>query len=163
MPRYAAANGGRGLEQSQEYHPGLPSGWTQPSGSVGSQGKRAGQRQKRFQADFDQNSGDQVHRESAEAGSAERPVHDDSLDELYAGRVVQSHGGDLPDDDGLHDRQSQPVGPAGTTDAEGFSELRFASDQDEAGRCSDAAVCHVAPSAAGKQRRREGGIGRISG
>ena len=37
--------------------------------------------------------------------TGERQVHDDPLDELHAERALQSHGGDLPDHDRLHDGQ----------------------------------------------------------
>ena len=58
----------------------------------------------------------------------------DPLDELHAQRAVQPHGGDLPDDDGLHDGQGQPVGPAGAAQSQGLPQLRLAARPAEAAR-----------------------------
>ena len=40
---------------------------------------------------------------------ADRQIHLHPRDELYPQRTVQPHGRHLPDDDGVHDRQGQPV------------------------------------------------------
>ena len=61
------------------------------------------------QADRNQGSRHPGDRDLAQAGPDHRQVHVHPVDELHAQRAVQSHGGDLPDDDGLHDRQGQPV------------------------------------------------------
>ena len=44
--------------------------------------------------------------------AGDRPHHAHPLDQLRARRPVQPHGRHLPDDDRLHDRQGEPVGPA---------------------------------------------------
>ena len=60
---------------------------------------------------------DQDHRRASHRGHAEprqgaRQDHAHPLGQLHAGRAVQPHGRDLPDDDRLHAGQGQPVGPA---------------------------------------------------
>ncbi len=94
--------------------------------------------------------------------SDQRSLHDDSFDVLHAQRFVQSHRGDLSDDDRLHDRQGQPVGTVGTAIAEGLSKLRQQHCQDASGRRADVAVRDVAATAAGIQRGRQGWLGRFS-
>ena len=77
----------------------------------------------RFKKISHQDSGREVHRDLAAARTAQRSLHDDSLDELFAQRSVQSHGRHLPDDDRLHDRQGESVGPARAAQSQGLSEF----------------------------------------
>ena len=65
-----------------------------------------------FKPIADQGPRHPVHRDAAEVRPGHRQVHAHPLDELHAQRPVQPHGRHLPDDDRLHDRQGQPVGPA---------------------------------------------------
>ena len=50
-------------------------------------------------------------------------VHPDPVDELYAGGAVQSHGGDLPDDDRLSAGQGFAIRPARASFAARFSHM----------------------------------------
>ena len=102
------------------------------------------------------------HRDPAEARPGHRQVHDDPLDELHAERPVQPHGRHLPDDDRLHDRQGQPVGPARAAQPQGLPQLRLAHHPAQAADRADAAVRDAAAAAAGEQRRRQGGHRRAS-
>ena len=100
---------GTRLGQGQEHHHGLSPGRAQPPRPLGPQGERPGQRPERVQADRDQGPGHPGDRDPAQARADHRQVHVRPLDELHAQRPVQPHSGHLPDDDGLHDRQGQPV------------------------------------------------------
>ena len=151
-----------GLGQGQEHHHGLSPGRAEPPRPLGPQGERPRQRPERLQADRDQGPRHPGHRDPAQAGADHRQVHVHPLDELHAQRPVQSHGRDLPDDDGLHDRQGQPVGSARAAQPEGLPQLRLAAHPPPAAERADAAVRDAAPAVAGEQRRRQGGHRRAS-
>ena len=92
------------------------------------EGRCAGQCAQRVQDDPEPRSpGMDVTETAAEARPGHRQAHAHPLDELHAGRPVQSHGRHLSDSHRLHGRQGQPVGPARAADAEGLSELRLAT------------------------------------
>ena len=103
------------------------------------------------------------HRDLAQAVGDHRQVHLHPLDELYAQRAVQSHGGHLPDDDGLHDGQGQPVGSARAAQPERFPQFWLPAHSPAATDGADAAVRDAAAAAARKQRRGQGRIRRLSG
>ena len=65
----------------------------------------------------------------------------DPLAELYPCGVVQSHGGDLSNDDGLPARQGIPFRPAGTAVTSRLSPHGQPHRQDETAEGGDAAVC----------------------
>ncbi len=93
----------------------------------------------------------------------QRQVHDDPIDVLHAEWIVQSHCGDLSDDDWLHDRQGQSLWTIGAAIAEGFSELRQQPDQNATGRRTDVAIRDAAASVAGVQRGRQRRHRRVPG
>ncbi len=153
---------GTRLGQGQEHHHGLSPGRAQPPRPLGPQGERPGQRQEPVQADRDEGPGHPGDRGPAPAGADHRQVHLRPLDELHAQRPVQPHGGDLPDDDGLHDRQGQPVRPARAAQPQGLPQLRLADHPPAAAGRPDAAVRDAPAAVAGEQRRRQGRHGRAS-
>ena len=155
--------GGPGLGQGQEHHHGLSPGRAQPPRPLGPQGERPRQRPERLQADRHQGPRHPGHRDPAQAGADHRQVHVHPLDELHAQRPVQPHGRHLPDDDRLHDRQGQPVGPARAAQPQGLPQLRLADHPAPAADRADAAVRDAAAAAAGEQRRRQGRHGRLPG
>ena len=145
------------LGQGQERHPGLPPGRAEPPRPVGPQGQRARQRARASSSRSTPSCPACKFTETAaEARAGERQDHDDPLDELHAERPVQPHGRHLPDDDRLHDRQGQPVGPARAAEPEGLPELRLEHHPAQAADRADAAVRDAAAAAAGEQRRRQG-------
>ena len=76
-----------------------------------------------------------------------RQVHVHPVDELHAQRPLQPHGGHLPDDDRLHDRQGQPVRPARAAQPQGLPQLRLADHPAQAADRADAAVRDAAAAA----------------
>ncbi len=103
------------------------------------------------------------HRTAAEAREGTRQDHAHPLDELHAERPVQPHGRHLPDADRLHDRQGEPVRPAGAAEPEGLPEPRLEHHQVQAADRADAAVRDDAAAAAGVERRRQGRHRRLPG
>ena len=116
----------------------------------------------RVQEDLHQGARHQRHGDAAQAGPDHRQVHLHPLDELHPQRPVQPHRRHLPDDDRLHDRQGQPVGPARAAQPQGLPQLRLAHHPAEAPERAHAAVRDAAPPAPGEQRRRQGGHRRAS-
>ena len=135
------------LRQGQERHPALPAGRPEPSRPLGSQGQRSRQRPQRLQAHRHQDARRAVHRTAAEARPGHRQGDADPLDELHAGRPVQSHRRHLPDADRLHGRQGQPVGPARAAQPEGLPQRRLEHHPSQAAGRADAAVRHDAAAA----------------
>ena len=144
------------LGEGQEHHHGLSPGRPQPPRPLGPQGERPRQRQERVQEDRHEGPGDRRHREPPQAGPDHRQVHVHPLDELHAQRAVQPHRRHLPDDDRLHDRQGQPVGPARAAQPQGLPQLRLADHPAAAPDRPHAAVRDAPPPAPGEQRRRQG-------
>ena len=116
-----------------------------------------------FQPISTEDPGHHAVRNTAQAGPGERPVYHDSLDELHAQRAVQSYGRHLPDDDRLHDRQGQPVGPVGTPLAQGLPELRIAVGAHGSDHRTDVALRHAPPPAARERRGRQRRHRRLPG
>ena len=144
------------LGQGQERRHGLSPGRPEPSRSLGSEGKRAGQNPQPLHEHQDEDPGHQFHRDPAEARAGERQVHDDPLDELHAERALQSHRGDLPDHDRLHDGQGLALRPARAAEPEGLPEFRLEHHPPQAADRADAALRGAAAPVAGIERRRQG-------
>ena len=149
--------GGPGWGKAKSVILRLPARRPQPSGSVGSQGRRAGQRPQRVQADRDQDARHGCHGVDAEVRPGHRQGDVDPLDELHAGRPVQSHGGHLSDAHRLHGGQGQPVGPIGAAVAQRLSRRSARRSFACSRRSAHAAVRDDAATAAGEQRCQQGG------
>ena len=118
---------------------------------------------RRVQADQDQSVRHPGQRNHAHAGRPDGQGHADPLDELHAGGTVQSHGGDLSDDDRLSAGQGFALGPARAALAARLPAHGLPHLQDEAARGAHAAVRRDAAPAAGIERHRQGRRRRLPG
>ena len=101
-----------GIRQSQEHYPSVFAGRTKSSRPLGPEGKRPGQGAQRLQGNPHEDSWRSGDGGAAQVRAGYRQADADSLDELYADRPLQSHGGDLSDADRVHGGQGQSFGPA---------------------------------------------------
>ena len=96
-------------------------------------------------------AGIQRQRDHADAGRARWTSDAHPIDELHAGRPVQSHRRDLPDDDRLYAGQGVAVGPARAAVAARFPAHGLPRLEDDAGRRSR---CCRSSSCRGRCRNR---------